>query len=160
VPQDSSEAIKIQLSGDSLRSGNSVRLKVFGMSMLPSVWPGDVLLIESDNKARAGDIVLCQTERGLTVHRLVASSGGGYIVTRGDGMNQADPCGEESQLLGRVVQIERNGKTIIPRRGLRSTTKTLAWLFSHSAHCRSVALRIHSVKSAHASKRGLASQSS
>jgi len=53
-------AIKCELASEVLLWSGKLRLRVTGWSMLPSVWPGDTLLVEriGAEEAREGDIVL------------------------------------------------------------------------------------------------------
>ena len=70
---DDAHAVKCELAGEVLRASGRVRLQVTGWSMLPSVWPGDTLVIESvaSDAVSEGDIVLFSRERRLFAHRVV-----------------------------------------------------------------------------------------
>jgi signal peptidase I len=129
-------AVRCELAGEVLRSSARLRLRVTGWSMLPSVWPGDILLVEptSANEIFEGDIVLFGRSRRLFVHRVVSKGPwqNGEIVTRGDAMPTPDPPLSERDLLGRVSSILRNGKTIQPRRRLRLSEQAVAALVRRS----------------------------
>lgn len=135
---------QIKLAASVLRSGGSVRLRVFGTSMLPSLWPGDILTVENDPKNRfvPGDIVLRLRDGKLLAHRLLANRGTRWI-TRGDAMPQSDPPAEVEDLLGRVVRIERNRHSLLAPR-ISRPTRGLAWILGHSDLIRSLVLRLHS----------------
>lgn len=119
---DHAHAVKCELAGAILRSCGTLRLQVTGWSMLPAVWPGDILLVESATAGdlMEGDIILFGQERRVFAHRIVKRFGNSSFLTRGDAMPQDDPrvCSED--VLGRVSSIIRNGKhiTLAGRRGV------------------------------------------
>ncbi len=139
------ELEKSALVKSALRSGSSVRLRVFGSSMLPSLWPGDVVAVErpSDIRFSAGDIALALHESGFRLHRLVAV--GEQCVTRGDALPQDDPPVDFNDLLGRVVSVERNGCSFMPPR-ITLVTRALGRIFCHCDPVRNLALRIRSAR--------------
>lgn len=97
-----------------LRSGNHVRFHVRGASMQPNLLEGDAVVVAPacQSDLRRGDILLSHDRHSLRVHRLVSESSVNTLVTRGDtGLgNDLDP----QTLMGRVVAIERHGRTIAP----------------------------------------------
>jgi signal peptidase I len=128
-----SHAVKCELAAEVLRSSGALRLQVTGSSMLPTVWPGDTLLIECvENCAvSVGDIVLFGRDRRLFVHRVtgkIDTPGELKILTCGDAMPQPDPPVPEGDLLGKVSFISRNGKLIVPRKTPRWTERVIAAL--------------------------------
>ena len=64
---------KLGLAAEMLRSQGTVLLKAWGASMLPSVWPGDLLTIQNaaHDEVVPGDIVLMMRKNRFVVHRLV-----------------------------------------------------------------------------------------
>lgn len=90
-------------------------MRVYGGSMLPAVWPGDVLSIHRAAPAdlTPGELVLCRMEDHFVVHRLVSKSEAS-VITRGDALDWDDAPVLPCQALGRVVGIERCGFTIAP----------------------------------------------
>ena len=68
---DVREDTKLGLAAELLRGGGTVHLKAWGTSMLPSVWPGDLLTIQSaaDDEVVPGDIVLVLRDNRFFVHR-------------------------------------------------------------------------------------------
>ena len=55
VRADQGHALKCELAAESLRLSGRLRLRVTGWSMLPTICPGDTLIIErADARARAG----------------------------------------------------------------------------------------------------------
>jgi hypothetical protein len=105
--------IKHELLAEVARSFGEVHFKATGDSMLPSVWPGDVLTVrrQSFSEFRPGQIVLYDRGQGLVAHRMVDRSGG-QLITRGDSLRRNDVPVHEDQILGRVVSIARNGRPI------------------------------------------------
>ena len=120
---DAMHASKCELAGEVLRSTGKLRLQVTGWSMLPTVMPGETLVVESfgdgevSQEVSRGDIVLFRRDGRLFAHRVVATpSGSGLdqIVTRGDGMLHADSPLAASDVLGKVSCILRNGRSRKP----------------------------------------------
>jgi signal peptidase I len=143
-----SHALKCELAGEVLRSSGQLRLQVTGWSMLPSIWPGDVLLIERASPAEVseGDIVLYRLDRRLMVHRVVAkvsAPGDVTLLTRGDAMPATDPSLPDSALLGRVSLIVRNGRNIRPKKSPGISQRATAALVQHSGLAARVVVRVH-----------------
>lgn len=139
---------KIDLAAELLRRQSTVRLKAWGTSMLPSVWPGDLLTIQSAacDEVVAGDIILVVRARRFFVHRLVGwrlGQGSLLWVTRGDAMPYDDPPAAASELLGRVTKIRRGNHSFVPSRRVSILHSALAWMLCRWDRFRSLALRIH-----------------
>jgi signal peptidase I len=110
-------ALKGELAGEILLRFGTLRLQVTGQSMLPSVWPGDVLIIKRCffGEVSPGDIVLYARERRLFAHRVIgagADLGEPYLVTQGDASPTPDSPISAAEFLGRVSQIVRAGKCV------------------------------------------------
>jgi signal peptidase I len=117
--------------------------------MLPSLWPGDILTIEgtSCHVPAPGDIVLVLRNQRAFIHRVEEKRDcGGQLqwITRGDAVPQNDPPVAASEVLGRVSSIQRNHRTIVPRRQPSTTARLLAWMLCHWGRFRSICLRMHS----------------
>lgn len=140
-------ALKCEMACEVLRSSGKLRLQVTGCSMLPTIWPGDTLLVESTstNAVCAGEIVLFGRDRRLFAHRVVSKDfcESTEVVTRGDAMQVPDPVVSENEFLGKVSYIVRNGKCIRPRRELRSAERALATLMQRSDLAARVAVGVH-----------------
>src|ERR1051326_9156587 len=96
----STHALKCELASEVLRSSGRLSLQVTGWSMLPCIWPGDTLMVESVTRddVSEGDIVLFGRDRRLFAHRVTRRAGAdGRIVTRGDSMSQPDPPVSEQE---------------------------------------------------------------
>lgn len=98
------------------RASGKVHLKVTGASMVPTLWPGDLLTVRSCDPSDLppDSIVVFRQKQRLIVHRLMHKSGD-RIVTRGD----ARPCLDEpisaAEIVGRVENVMRNGRPVDPR---------------------------------------------
>jgi hypothetical protein len=125
---DPAHAIKCGLACEVLALSGTLRLRVNGWSMLPTIWPGDTLIIQALGTAdvHRGDIVCFQRDGRLFVHRVIGESGGVEIRTRGDAMPQPDPPMTHQQLLGRVSCIIWERKQIFPRRKLGGRERAVA----------------------------------
>lgn len=155
-------AVRSALVAEVLRrqDGRRVRGQICGESMLPALWPGDVVEIESCplEQLRPGEIVLAQRDDRLVLHRLVAGCGPDSFVLRGDSVRQPDPEYPADALLGRLVRG-------VPERAVpeqRDTPKSPGWprliaewlsakwsraigiLFCYCSLARRVALKLHS----------------
>ena len=137
--KESEHTAKCALAAEVLRSSGQLRLQVNGWSMLPSVWPGDTLLVEhvaSSSSVAEGDIVLFGRDRRFWVHRVVGrSADNACLLTRGDAMRSVDKPVHEDELLGRVVAMQRSGHFVPPRSTLLLWERLIAALV-----CRSVSL--------------------
>ena len=122
-----SHAVKCDLAAEVLRSSGTLRLQVRGWSMLPSIWPGDTLLVEQveSSQMAEGEIILFRRERRLFAHRIVRSDRSD-ILTRGDSMAAPDSPIDKDEVLGRVASIIRNGKRFQPRTSLRVHERAIA----------------------------------
>lgn len=120
-----------ELSAEILRAGKALRFRAPGVSMLPLVRDGDVLLVRPVHPAavRVGDLVLCSSEAGrIVVHRVVRRLAGPdarSFTVQGDAAARADGAIPEAQVYGRVVAIERGAAHIDLD---RPVMRTLGWL--------------------------------
>jgi hypothetical protein len=139
------EGHKLDLAAEVLRSGGAVRLQALGTSMLPSIWPGDVLSIDSKHGEETvpGDIVLVARDRRFFIHRLIEKHDSHWI-TRGDSLPRNDAPVAEAQVLGKVCAIHRRCGVVIPGRSLSPLHRALAGMLRHWNAFRRIALRIHS----------------
>jgi signal peptidase I len=116
------------LAEEVVRTFGEVRLRVFGTSMVPTILPGDLVSIHRAclNDISPGEIVLFLQMGRLFVHRVVdrkvitAASGPEEqcLITRGDRQRHTDPPVSSTELVGRVVSVEReNRKVELPANG-------------------------------------------
>lgn len=96
----------------------SVRLSAFGNSMLPSIFPGDVLTVSpvTRGEVQLGDVVLFSQWGRLVAHRVTSLE---PITTRGDAFASVDAAMDEDGLLGRVTHIEKQGLVRLRRAASR-----------------------------------------
>jgi len=138
------------------RFRQSVRLQVHGESMLPALWPGDVVEIASCSLAdvRPGEIVLARRKGRLFLHRLVAPCTPNGFLLRGDSMPGPDPLFPSEALLGRLVRRADDGRGVSapalrPGFGVR-WSRAVGMLLCHCGIARRLALKLHSWRKASA----------
>lgn len=115
----------VGLVADLLAKGYLVRVQVAGESMAPTIRSGDTVTVEpiDPTRLRTGEIVVCRDGFGrIRMHRLIERVvvPVQLYVTRGDNRPACDPPQLPSEVLGRVVRIERCW-----RRRLMRTCQTL-----------------------------------
>ena len=127
---------RLELAAELLQRGQRVSLRVQGSSMLPSLYPGDVLTIRGCDPREivAGDIVFFRQEGRCFAHRVAERMTAGAawrLRTRGDALPSCDPPVSETDVLGRVTLVERNGRRLPPPR-LGPVRSLLAGVVRHS----------------------------
>jgi signal peptidase I len=117
-----------------------VRLRVHGESMLPALWPGEVVEVASCSMedVRPGEIVLALREGRLFLHRLITSCTPNGFRLRGDSLPSCDPHYPPEALLGKVVRGSNTGR--IP---LAALSCALGMLICHCDVVRRVALKLY-----------------
>ena len=137
---------KVELAVEVLISGHRLHLRALGTSMLPSIWPGDLLTIEPapEQEIAAGDIVLVARQNRFFIHRLIDKHESCWI-TRGDSLPQNDDPVASCEVLGRVSLIHKNKRKIVPEPRRSLFNRTLAWMLCSSDTLRTLALRVHSL---------------
>jgi signal peptidase len=123
-------ALKCELAADVLQSCGELHLRASGWSMLPAIWPGDLLIIRrrQNQEVATGDVVVFGRGTRLVAHRVVEKKENGFgttILTRGDAVSLPDSPLSESELLGKLVFIVRNGKRILPGRQLPACSRVV-----------------------------------
>jgi hypothetical protein len=129
---DLAQEARLNLAAEVLHRFGEVRFVAHGSSMIPSIYPGDLLIVRSESiaDARCGEIVLFLLSGRFFVHRVMRKwPERNHIVfaTRGDALTQEDPSVDGSQLLGRVTSILRHGKQVKLATRLNPWTKFLRW---------------------------------
>ena len=72
-----------------------------------------MLVAHGRKDIRRGDVVIFRQEDGLVAHRVLRIGGsdmGCALVTKGDSLRRFDAPVSATQIVGRVVSIERNGR--------------------------------------------------
>ena len=145
---DTRSEVKGELFLDILQSTGIARLAVTGASMLPAIWPGDVLEVErrGADEISPGDVVLFTRQGGYTAHRVVAKTRTAdrpLLITRGDALPAPDDPISPEQLLGRVVAVLRGGRRLEPRP--TRWGRAAAWILARSEFCVRLVLRLRRV---------------
>ena len=108
---------RLDLAAEVLHRFGEVRFVAHGSSMIPSIYPGDLLTVRSGSAAdaRRGEIVFFLLGGRPFVHRVTRKwpeRNRVVFATRGDALAKEDPSVDASQLLGRVTSIQRRGKPV------------------------------------------------
>ena len=120
------------LVAEALRAGREVKFRAIGSSMIPAIWPGDILIAQSAacSFPEPGEVALILNDRGLRAHRIIENrevSQARSIITRGDALAECDAIVPASAVLGRVVS--RNGRWLgrdAPASGFFATVSRMA----------------------------------
>lgn len=150
-PDDGLQTGKRELAVQILRSSGQLRLRAWGSSMLPTIWPGDVLQIENVGceALTSGDLLLVGDAGCFRIHRLVRkiSAGDGFWwITRGDAMPQQDPPAPSRDILGRVSAIYRYGRAVARSPKFSMQVRGAGFVLSHCDSIRNLALRLHAYR--------------
>ena len=137
------EEMKLSLATEVLRRTGSVCFRAQGTSMLPTLWPGDLLTIErvAGENLRGNDVILVLRDGHPVIHRLISGSRDMGLVTRGDAMPRRDAPGGE--LLGRVTEIRRCGRSFEPSRRGATAKRMVGLALCYCDLLRGLLLRIH-----------------
>jgi hypothetical protein len=134
-------AVHSALVADVLRGDLHLRVRgeIHGESMLPTLWPGDVVEIESCSlqDVRPGETVLARRHDRLVLHRLVALCTPNGVLLRGDCVPRSDPQYPLEALLGRLVR-KTEGRLLAA-----TASRALGRLFCHCGVVRRLALMFH-----------------
>lgn len=109
-----------------LENDQCVSIKMTGYSMYPTLRPGDIGVIEhcTPELLKTGDIIVFKTNRHLVAHRLIAinkENNHFHFTAKGDKNPFSDPVFSQEMLVGRIKEIERNGKKI------KTNTLSMKW---------------------------------
>jgi signal peptidase I len=131
------------LVADVARLSGKVQLKVAGASMVPALWPGDLVTVKSCDPSELGpySIIVFRQNQRLIVHRLMHREGD-RIVTRGDARPCLDAPVAFAEVVGCVESVTRDGRSIDPRLSLWQ--KAIAWVLRRSEWCTWFFLRLRS----------------
>jgi len=111
----------LELFQESLRRGGVFRLRVLGSSMFPSIRSGDVISVKpiEPEAISIGDVIFYQNADRFFAHRLVGKNrvnGDPLFITRGDHLPFCEPPISTSQVLGKVVMIQKQDMESCPRK--------------------------------------------
>jgi len=143
-PRETAAAVKCDLASEVLQTFGELRFAATGWSMLPTIWPGDTLVVErvSPDQVKVGEVVLVGRDRRLCAHRVV-SRVEQHFVTQGDGMSAADRPVSENELLGRVAFLIRAGRVIVLPAELRGGAKVVAEVVRRSGPVARALVYVH-----------------
>jgi signal peptidase len=143
------------LVSEAVRAAGRVRLRVSGTSMVPAMRPGDLITVERARAAEIapGEIVVFTRSGRLVVHRVTGvtaapglaksvSESEPALQTRGDCARRKDPIVRDSELLGRVTQIERSGHRVQPRTKLGTGQQIISRLLRVSDRAARLYVRV------------------
>lgn len=119
-----------QLGQEFLAEGGMLRLQVNGVSMAPTLLPGDVIWVEPVAAAELapGDLVLARRAGDMVTHRLISSGESGWVL-KGDACGFPDPPLPAESLVGRAVQLERKGQRVrLDSAEVRTAGQRIAWM--------------------------------
>lgn len=134
---EAAKAIGCDLAAEVVGVFGSVRLRVSGTSMAPTLCPGELVGVEKTRMTEIlpGEIVVFARDGRLIVHRVVTkiqSRGESYLVTRGDRVRKSDSPVSGSEFVGRVTNIERGRSGAFTSSRLNLASRVFSLLLSFS----------------------------
>lgn len=137
--------LKLSLAIELLRSVGEARLAVGGGSMLPCLWPGDIVAVHrvAAHDLLPGDIVVFARENRLVVHRVLRLNRDQEeisVTTCGDRVSKVDSPVSTDELLGKVKHIQRGTRSLDPR--MTTWTRIAARVLRRSEFCTRVLLYV------------------
>ena len=135
---DIESATKCGLAAEVLRSFGTLRFAATGWSMLPTIWPGETLVVEriSRDEVRVGDIVLVGRDGRLCAHRVIGTAGNEgspQWITQGDALPVPDRPVADHELLGKVTHVIRAGSRAPLRGSFSGAGKLVARIVRRSS---------------------------
>ena len=102
-----------ELTRDSLSDEGRTRLRVISDSMAPTFDTGDFLLIEKVplHEIARGDIIVVYRNGEFITHRLIRRNSTGWY-TKGDRFHRLDISVSPQDVVGKVVEIERQNERV------------------------------------------------
>ncbi|HEY6443906.1 MAG TPA: S24/S26 family peptidase [Candidatus Acidoferrales bacterium] len=154
-------AIELALATEVLRAFGELRFVAQGSSMLPSIFPGDTLLIlrQPTASVRPGHVVLFSREGRFCAHRVVRAievDAQPFLITCGDALTQEDLPVPEHEFLGRVTAVLRFGKRIELEQTKSVPSFCLRWAVRRSNSVGTWLLRWHALRTRIARRFGAA----
>lgn len=139
------------MAAEVLQSTGKLLLRATGSSMLPTLWPGDLLSFESvpSERIRPGGIVLIEREKAFVIHRVIRSvcvDGRPQFITQGDSMPEQDSPVQASQVLGSLVSARRGSRRLVDFASISPSQKMFGWLLCHCDLLHRLALRWHAAR--------------
>jgi len=97
-----------------LSDGFNVRLNTRGFSMFPLIRTGDRIIIKPVRSPAPGDVIVFKKNDELVCHRLkriFVKNGISFLQTKGDNQFKPDEPITPSDILGKIVEIDRSNVT-------------------------------------------------
>jgi len=143
--------VRRELAAEALRQFSEVRFVALGSSMLPAIYPGDCLTVQTfgAENPRRGEIVLYQRGGEFCVHRIVGilNQGEGPVYElRGDALADCDPPVAARELLGRVISVERRGVSLEQSSARGMLRRAMCMVIRHSGFAAPLLLRWHAMR--------------
>jgi len=146
--QTAADRAGCEIMAQALREGRDIRLRVTGSSMLPSIWPHDMLRIRAagNSQPSIGEIILYARDGRLIAHRVVRRPDPGIarFETRGDALPACDAPVVQAEILGFVTAIVR-GSREVPVRAGKSVGAIAFALRKSDLLCR-IVLKLHAMR--------------
>lgn len=118
LERDMKSAAMIRLCQNTLLRGEKLKLKVFDSDMEPTFRIGDIITIKpvKINEFNVGDIVFYITDsQKLVAHRIMKKMKWGtetVFIAKADKREENAPPVRPSQVLGKVIEVKREGNVI------------------------------------------------
>ena len=121
-------AVHHELLRELIQTSGQVRVRANGTSMVPTIWPGEELVIQRlSGQIFAGDIVAFLRDQRLFIHRTIAVDGA-TVTTQGDRLAAADAPVSHEQILGTVAKVVRRGNGVVLSREPSLAARLLRWV--------------------------------
>ena len=145
-------ATKHALTAEMLRFHRQCRLQVSGTSMLPTLWPGETVLIEQCpiDKLCIGDIVMYERNGLFILHRLTGLPGtvsqifspNPVLIARGDFVPHEDLPIQANSVLGVLAGVQRGSRWVPVSQKMSTASRWVAVLLRRSNWLLRALLRI------------------
>jgi hypothetical protein len=150
-PTESREQLKHNLAAEVLQTAGNFKLAAFGYSMLPTLWPGELLTIQAQSldQVQPSEVVLFSREGRFFIHRVVRKlqiRPEARLITRGDALPSLDATVFPIEFLGKIVSVRR-GDRDIPVPPCSRWRRSIGLALTFSVRLRSLALRWHTWRS-------------
>ncbi len=115
---EKNQFLLLETSQKILESGISISSKVQGISMLPLLWPNEIVLIEPINnyKIQIGDILLIKKDHRFIAHRLLKKNKTQHkemLITKGDSNFKEDEPTDLESIYGLIKAVQiKNGEFV------------------------------------------------
>lgn len=136
-PAQNREVLNCELATEILRISGELRFVARGTSMIPEIFPQDLLLVRNAGVESLckGDVALWTRDGRFFAHRVVRAANPDYrdaIITQGDALPYADQAVQADEILGHVYAIVRRHACTLLTSRPRLSSQTLAFLVRYS----------------------------